>query len=173
MLALTVWQPWASLIVGAPPSYDELPTPPQKRIENRSWLPPRALIGQRIAIHAAKKMDEDVLDAIHDVFLDKLYGEVRVPYWKPSAFPVGAIVGVTTLAGAVVAWRDRIVDAFRGPGGPDIDIGEDGRRFFNRKEFGWLLADRRALAEPVPFRGDRKLWTLPGDIAARVEEQLR
>ena len=44
MKAISLHQPWASLIaVGI------------KTIETRSWAPPKALIGQRIAIHAAKK----------------------------------------------------------------------------------------------------------------------
>ena len=43
MKAISLWQPWASLIaIGA------------KSIETRSWPAPRALIGDRIAIHAAK-----------------------------------------------------------------------------------------------------------------------
>lgn len=174
MKALTVWQPWASLIVGAPPSYDEHPTPPQKPVENRGWAPPRALIGQRIAIHAAKKMDEDVLDTIQDLFLDKLHGEVRTPYAKPSLFPIAAVVGVATLTGAIVRRHDgSIVDAFSTSGGPTVEVGEDVRRFYNADAIGWLLEDRRALAAPVPCRGSQGIWTLPADVAARVEEQLR
>jgi hypothetical protein len=171
--ALTVWQPWASLIVGAPPSYDADPTPPQKPIENRSWLPPRDLIGKRIAIHAAKKLDEDVLDTIQDIFIDKLYGPVRAPYAKPSRFPLAAVVGVATIAGAVVKRSNgTFVDAFGKNDLPIIDIGEDGRRFFGGP-IGWLFEDRCHLAEPVPCRGFQGLWTLPDDVAAHVEEQLQ
>lgn len=44
MKALTLWQPWASLVaIGAKP------------YETRSWAPPDRLIGHRIAIHAAKR----------------------------------------------------------------------------------------------------------------------
>lgn len=44
MKALTLWQPWASLIaLGV------------KTIETRSWAAPKSLIGQRIAIHASKR----------------------------------------------------------------------------------------------------------------------
>jgi hypothetical protein len=45
MLAITIRQPWAWLIVNG-----------HKDIENRSWGPGRAL-GQRIAIHAAARVD--------------------------------------------------------------------------------------------------------------------
>jgi hypothetical protein len=47
MRALTVKQPWASLIASG-----------EKRIENRSWRPPAELIGQRIAIHAGASWDK-------------------------------------------------------------------------------------------------------------------
>lgn len=47
MRALTVKQPWASLIASG-----------VKRIENRSWRPPAALVGQRIAIHAGAGWDK-------------------------------------------------------------------------------------------------------------------
>lgn len=43
MKALTVRQPWASLIVAG-----------VKDVENRSWAAPERLVGERIGIHAAK-----------------------------------------------------------------------------------------------------------------------
>jgi hypothetical protein len=49
--ALTVWQPWASLIAW-----------PLKPVENRTWEAPWVL-GKRIAIHAGNKFDEDA--ALH------------------------------------------------------------------------------------------------------------
>lgn len=35
--------------------------------------------------------------------------------------------------------------------------------------YAWLLADVRALPEPIPCRGAIGLWTVPADIAARLE----
>lgn len=49
MKALTVQQPWIDAIVQ--------PGDKPKRTENRSWVPPAALIGQRILLHAAKADD--------------------------------------------------------------------------------------------------------------------
>ena len=44
MKAITLHEPWATLIAcGA------------KKIETRDWAPPRSLIGERIAIHAARR----------------------------------------------------------------------------------------------------------------------
>ncbi len=47
MKALTLHRPWPWAILYA-----------GKRIENRSWRPPAAVIGQRIVIHAGKVYDE-------------------------------------------------------------------------------------------------------------------
>lgn len=48
MLALTVHQPYAYLL--CLPDGDEQ----AKRVENRSWMPPKWLIGKRIVIHSGK-----------------------------------------------------------------------------------------------------------------------
>lgn len=171
-MALTVWQPWASLIVGAPPSYDDKPTPPQKPIENRGWCPPRQLIGQLVAIHAGKKIGAEVLESFHDVFRAQLYGEVRAPYAKPALFPRGAVVGVATLERVVVTKRGALVDAFTRDQWNPVQISDNARRWYTG-EVGWLWRDVRYLAEPVPCSGAQGLWTLPDDVWARVREQLR
>lgn len=43
MKILTVRQPWAGLIATG-----------QKDVENRTWMPPLALVGKRIGIHAGR-----------------------------------------------------------------------------------------------------------------------
>ena len=65
MKAISLWQPWASLIACE-----------AKRIETRSWKPPQSLIGERIAIHAAQtpkgmlKLVED--DSLHKAVLEAM-----------------------------------------------------------------------------------------------------
>jgi hypothetical protein len=44
MKALTIWQPWASLIMAG-----------AKPVEWRGWPCPRWIVGQRIAIHAGAR----------------------------------------------------------------------------------------------------------------------
>jgi len=48
MMALSIRQPWAWLILNA-----------GKDVENRDWRAPRRVIGQRILIHASKSMTRD------------------------------------------------------------------------------------------------------------------
>ena len=52
MKALTIWQPWASLIIAG-----------AKPFEFRGWRPPASLIGQRIVIHAAARKIDKALEA--------------------------------------------------------------------------------------------------------------
>lgn len=61
MKAISIWQPHASLLLlGAKP------------FETRSWPVPKALIGQRVAIHAAKA-DGDLFE-IGQYVLDRMSG---------------------------------------------------------------------------------------------------
>ena len=47
MKALTLWQPWATLIMDG-----------IKTRETRTWPPPSVLVGDRLAIHAGRRMAE-------------------------------------------------------------------------------------------------------------------
>ncbi len=173
MKGLTIHQPWASLIVGAPPSYDDQPTDPQKPVENRGWRPPQSLIGQRLAIHAGKAMTGDVLHTFKRVFIDRAFGSVRTPYKTPGDFPRGAVVGVATLDRVITTTRGgRIIDAFTLA---SAAIDEATRRFYTGTgpgDYGWIFRGRRALATPVPCNGAQGPWTLPEDIERAVSAQI-
>lgn len=70
MKALSLWQPWASLVIDG-----------RKKIETRSWCAPKWLIGQNIAIHATKKAD---------------WPTARSWGYGPE-MPTGAILGIVKL----------------------------------------------------------------------------
>jgi hypothetical protein len=148
--ALTVLQPWASLIVGSPTA------PPQKQIENRGWKPAEAMLGQRFAIHAGKKLEMDEFEA---VFLDKVCGEARAPFATPKMFPLGAVVGVATLDRVIALHHER------------WEIDADALRWFFGP-IGFVLRDRQHLATPVPCKGALGFWELPADVERAVVEQL-
>lgn len=104
MKALTVRQPWASLIaLGV------------KTIETRSWRAPKALIGERIAIHAGKARPKIGwhstgwgichynLDGVGALPPGYTYAPDENGVYKssphdPIALPLGAVVAVATLA---------------------------------------------------------------------------
>lgn len=82
MKALTLWQPWASLITHGP-----------KRIENRTWFP-RWILNQRIAIHAGKRFDRETWEDYREDFI--------YPYGSSvDEIPRGAILGSAIVIGCV------------------------------------------------------------------------
>lgn len=80
MLAISVMQPWAHAIIFW-----------NKDIENREWRPDSKLIGDRIAIHASKKLDQGAMRALRCCdMMDRL-----------SGYALGAIIGTVRVAGIV------------------------------------------------------------------------
>lgn len=93
MKALTLHQPWATLIASG-----------VKTSETRSWPPPKALYGQRIAIHAGRKEI-----ARRDIHLLRGIAE-RLPWFRPN--DPTSVVRISIPTGGVVATA-RLVTAFR------------------------------------------------------------
>lgn len=82
--AISVWQPWAWLIVNG-----------YKDVENRDWAPIGEKIGQRIAIHAPlRKVTKDE----YVEFL-KVVKERRIKKYpkSPDDFVYGAVIGTAVL----------------------------------------------------------------------------
>ena len=128
--ALTIWQPWAALIVVGP-----------KDIENRSWSPPAAIIGKRIAIHAGLRWDDDGAFRAEEIL--HIEGVAKIDDRLSQAFKVrGAIIGTAVVSGWVL---------------------RDTRHWF-LGPIGWLLTYRTPLPPPIACRGAQKLWSLPRGV---------
>lgn len=157
MKAITVWQPWASLTADG-----------GKDIENRGWKPPKAMIGERVAIHAAARFEpgeegedlSNLLDSGHFepgsvgyAVIDALYDGLT----DARNAPRGAIVAVATLAEVLEYGVGRISTSpwYCGP-------------------IGWRWADVRSLtSSPIPCKGKQGLWTLPADVEAAIPINIR
>lgn len=141
MKALSLWQPWASFIaIGIKP------------FETRSWAPPAKLIGQRVAIHAAKKA----------VPSDDRDWAIRcgVP-----VIPLGAVVCTAVLAGAYqcgptrdgcaallnVTWGSQTALVHAG-----VPVDEFGDYASGR--WAWLLTNIEEFDVPIPATGHQGLW---------------
>ncbi len=139
MKALTIHQPWASLIIAG-----------RKRFETRSWRPGREMIGTRIAIHASARPwpRRILLPTMVEAALDLAKLEL-------ADLPLGAVLG-TAVIGEVVTTRY----AVRVP--RDFDLTPHNLEFslgdFSDGRFAWWLRDIEVFAEPVPARGYQKLW---------------
>lgn len=184
MRAITLWQPWASLIAEG-----------IKTIETRPKQHPwRSAIGETIAIHASRKplREEIAFGGTLDACPADRPGHEHPnhPRGRPARLYVSAASWVELPLGAVVA-TCRLVDVV-----PTVDFRTE--REDTRKRIEWiddtlwlrvpserpaqniteqlpfgdfapgrwalLLDDVRKLAHPVPCRGYQGLWTLPREI---------
>ena len=149
MYAITLHQPWATLIVLG-----------IKTVETRSWPAPERLLGQVIAVHAGKRVVRRPGDRIEQKLRDRV-GEDWI-----RTIPAGAVLATATLAGmARVEYVDPMtghavhdgrteMGCAAGTGRTPIDPWGDfgpGRRL-------WFLDDVRALPEPVPAVGHQSFW---------------
>lgn len=155
-LALSLWQPWASLIaIGA------------KKIETRSWYTPYR---GKLYIHAAKTKKHDQMRdlplSLAATMKDAL-GSAPLPY--------GAIVAVCDLAacrrvGGLHACRERPDVYMLPPAEPELSFGNYDHEMETR--YGWMLGNIRALTEPVSCNGAQGLWAPPDDVTALVTSRL-
>lgn len=154
MKALTIWQPWASLIIiGAKP------------YEFRKWAAPAWLVGQRLGIHAgarAVKRAEivDLLTRLNqpdEPWSTGLRPEIAVPWLEqalrmPDRLPRAHMLG-TALVGAAVNAAD-IASEFGG------HINDSDRE--EHANFAWPLTDVQELVPPRQMMGLQGLWNWGG-----------
>lgn len=155
--ALTIWEPWASLIIAGAKPY-----------EFRGWPAPGKLVGARIAIHAGAR---PVCPAEVRALLIQLKGPNA---WATSLRPEIAIPLLEHVAsGAVILPRSHVLGTavlgrpLRGHevvgefGGVVNDSDRD--QHFN---WAWPLTDIRPLLPPVPAKGAQGFWRWNEETAA-------
>ncbi|RYX84273.1 ASCH domain-containing protein [bacterium] len=169
MKAISLWQPWASLIaIGA------------KRVETRGWS---TSYRGPLAIHAAKntsQLDYCTLPS----FLNALHGAGmwQIPDTITSTFSERSIVAayhkltikqklqwLPLPLGAVVAIVDLVDCVPTETLAPKLSLDETAFGNYTRGRFGWVLENVRKI-EPVPYRGAQGFFTveravLGGDFA--------
>jgi hypothetical protein len=175
---LSLWQPWATLIIVG-----------VKTIETRSWRAPKSIIGQRIAIHATKKPpkeDQRVGEyGVHQMG-DDSWAMQRINTLRYIPLPLGAVVATVRLVATlpvVELWE--IHPLFSGGAGcvattqpnaehpPKLMVWNDGETYghaiedqrphgdFTPGRWAWLLEDVQAVDPVVPFVGGQgfsKRW---------------
>jgi len=150
MKALTLWQPWAWAIAHA-----------GKTIENRTWQPPAALLGRRIAIHAGQHYDADAWAWAIEETTARPPDKRLCPRGVVEA--VATVTGAVAIAGSSVQWVGSLTEE---------EVCELVDSAWFQGPVGWVLRDVVALPEPVPCRGARGLWDLPAEVEALVMGQV-
>jgi hypothetical protein len=143
MKAITVWQPYASLIAAGLKPY-----------EFRGWRPPVELIGQRFAIHAAARRMR--AEELHNLMLDVaeacLLAEAESlleGFWRePARAPLSVVLCTAILD---VPRKGAFVAADFGAPSPDSDEIE-------KSNWAWPLTQIELIDPPRPARGLQKFW---------------
>ena len=166
MKALTVLQPWASLIaIGA------------KRFETRSW---ETWYRGPLAIHASKKdgaslLSHEELNAMLEALKGSRY-EVAHDWFGEGFdydFPYGAVVATADLVDCLKVenvWvspgggAQSFMDVFAGSGDKRVSIRGDELLFgdFSHGRIAWVLENVKMLDVPAPARGRQGLWNWEG-----------
>ena len=137
MKALTLRQPWASLVaIGA------------KRLDTRAW--PMRYRGA-LAIHAAKGWTlRDRAMCLQPPCAESLRLGLGIPVaaWDPGSLPRASVVAVCQLVDCL-----HVEQLPSLPDEPERSFGD-----YNGGRWIWRLADVRRLAIPVPARGALGLW---------------
>ena len=161
MKALTLWQPWATLIAIE-----------AKTIETRSWY---TNYRGPLAIHAAKQTTEDAVGlCVHEPFFGALIGSGFVRNEKnwtgqeyaqldTTKMPFGAIVATCELVYCIKIEKarkfyrnalPRMIDGlWLPPDEPELSFGD-----YTPGRYAWILANVKALPEPIPAKGAQGLW---------------
>jgi len=159
MKALTVWQPWASLIIAGLKPY-----------EFRGWRVPRSLIGQRIVIHAAARAPKR--GEIASLFGALFHGGqgaaetclhppaiVLLKEWSLGQRELVLSAGLGTAVLGEPRNGIEIAEEFGVPRANDSDRDE-------HANWGWPMLDVEPWAEPVPMKGAQGFWSWPTPEAA-------
>lgn len=170
MKAISLWQPWASLIaIGA------------KQIETRHWA-----IGYRglLVIHAAKiRTDADQVEAMqHDAIRYALARHQHATRADFSKLPFGAFVAVARMVGCARISGDEYKIDLANQQLPRQLLDRYERRLLETAEpsfghyadgrYAWLLADVQPLPTPIPATGQRRLWSLDAAQILAISAQL-
>ncbi len=162
MKALTIWQPWASLIIAGAKPY-----------EFRGWRAPRSLIGQRIVIHAAaKKIDCEEASALWHILTNRkacdelalaaaetcLHPEPALPIlgraWMPFREKLPMSAGIGTAIIGEPRLGTEIAEEFGVPRANDSERDE-------HANWGWPMLDIEAWDTPILMRGAQGFWNWP------------
>lgn len=148
MRALTVWQPFASLIVNG-----------CKTFETRTWPAPQALIGQRIAISAAARFTKEQQEFCDDPEFSSFYDNCGLGVC--DGLERGVVLGSVLLHSV-----DRMdLQSFD-------RVSPEERAYGNWRhgDYAWRLTEPRVYDKPIPVRGMQGLWRWKDDTGNEIQE---
>lgn len=159
MLCISLWQPWASLMVHG-----------NKRIETRSWPMPKTLVGKRVLIHAAKHWSMQLASLVHshpfaqEIKTFPTYKRLEFPGDRHCALPRGYILGWVEFErciptdGISINYSDEVEQAF----------GD-----FSAGRYAWITKtfSHHPFRSPIEWRGKQGVMHVPDDLITKHIEE--
>ena len=148
LAALTIWQPWCSLIIAG-----------AKTVEWRGWdyrQRRRDLVGKRIALHAGARpaRSDEIADIIERIDDDEtsLVGAIAKPVLCAThrlSWPLSSVLGTAVLGIPQPALEWVRLHATREYDSDRID----------QHKWAWPLTEVERFDVPIPARGAQVFWT--------------
>jgi len=136
MKAITLWQPWASLVIGG-----------FKHFETRSWS---TSYRGWLAIHAAKRWEPEQKDFIaHNEFVQRALDAMG--YHQLDDLPRGVIIGKVYLSRVMATDKQNVLSL----GQHELGVGD-----WTSGRFAWCLNSRPPVRfdKPIAALGRQGLW---------------
>jgi len=146
MHALSIRQPWATAIALG-----------LKDIENRTWPPYDGAIGQLVALHAARTIDDAGAPRCRQLALRTFHQRGQQPHFpfttadvNPVTYPTGCIIAVARLV--------RVITDSKSP-------------WFEKDHYGWVFEDPTPI-RPIQTSGRLGLWQLPPGVESEILRRM-
>lgn len=143
MKCISVWQPFASLLVKG-----------VKVVETRSWPAPRSIIGQRIGIAATKVITSAQKAHWADPEFRAHYERLNMP--DLVDLPRGHLLGTVQITASEVMTEELLAD---------VTAEEQAYGHWALGNYAWFAADPVEFARPIAIRGKQGLYDWKGDIS--------
>ncbi len=141
MKCISVWNPWASLIVHG-----------HKTIETRPWKPDVELIGQRIGIASTKMLRPEQRREIANKNFQRFYADTGLP--DLDALPNGYLLG-SALLEDIVPVTEALIERLHPS---ELSFG-----WFTPGRYAWRLSQPRPFKATIAVRGNLGLWAFPDE----------
>ena len=156
MKALTIWQPWATLIIAAAKPY-----------EFRSWRPPAWLIGQPMVVHAAARAVH--ISEVHQLvrLLEAggryaahtcLVPDLALPLLRRWMNGENDLLPLAAGLGVVRVGEPRLGTEIAREFGA-IKVNDSDRD--QHANWGWPMEQIEPFSSPFPMKGAQGLWNWP------------
>lgn len=140
MKCISIWQPFASLIVKG-----------CKVFETRTWAPPASLIGERIGIAATKNIVPGQRAHCADPEFQRYYEALGWPAF--DQLPRGVLLG-TVLLDSFEVMTEEFME--------DVSDEEKKYGWWQVGGYAWRLREPKELPYPIPIRGGQGFFDWRG-----------